>query len=76
MGYKQARSAESKDLPFIMPKDRDSAGANAPTPEEGIRLIKAFHSIKNVALRKAIVIFIEKLSETGELQAGLRAFSD
>ena len=76
MGYKQARSAESKDLPFIKPKERDRAGANAPTPEEGIRLIKAFHRIKNASLRKDIIIFIEKLSEAGELQASLCAFFD
>ena len=34
-----------------------------PTPEEGVRLVKAFHKIENPALRKAIVKLVEELSQ-------------
>ena len=34
-----------------------------PTPEEGVRLVKAFHKIENAALRSAIVKLVEELSQ-------------
>jgi hypothetical protein len=34
----------------------------APSPEEGARLVKAFHSIENAAVRNAIVKCVEELA--------------
>jgi hypothetical protein len=33
-----------------------------PKPEEGVRLVHAFHGIKHAALREAIIKFITELS--------------
>jgi hypothetical protein len=33
-----------------------------PPPEEGVRLIRAFHSIKKAAVRNAIIKIVEELS--------------
>jgi hypothetical protein len=36
--------------------------SSPPKPEEGLRLVHAFHDIKQVALRKAIIKFVTELS--------------
>ncbi len=35
---------------------------HAPTPEEGARLIRAFHRVKSAAARDAIIKYVEELS--------------
>jgi hypothetical protein len=37
----------------------------APTPEEGLRLVKAFLRIDNAPLREAIIKIVERLSVNG-----------
>jgi hypothetical protein len=51
------------DNPGIARRRGDDDEEGAPTPEEGVRLIKAFHRIKNAALRDDIVTWVEKLSQ-------------
>ncbi len=36
--------------------------SSPPKPEEGLRLVHAFHDIKQVALREAIIKFVTELS--------------
>jgi hypothetical protein len=62
--------------PCITGRRGDENQERAPTPEEGVRLIKAFHSIEKASLRVAAIKFVEQLSETGNLQASLRALLD
>ena len=76
MANKQDCLGDSIDLRFIKGKERDGSEDSGPTPEEGVRLIKAFRSIKNAALRTASIKFLEKLAETRDLQTSLRLFND
>jgi hypothetical protein len=73
--YVDFRDVNLED-PRIARRRGDENQERAPTPEEGVRLIKAFHSIEKASLRIAIVKFVEQLSETGNLQASLRALLD
>ena len=42
---------------------RDAPGTfSQPKPEEGVRLVHAFHGIKHAALREAIIKFVTELS--------------
>jgi hypothetical protein len=43
-----------------------------PTPQEGLRLVKAFHRIKEGRLRVAAISFLEELADTHDLDAALR----
>jgi hypothetical protein len=48
-------------------------GANRkPTPQEGVRLVKAFHRIKDARLRDAATHFVEGLADTHDLDAAVR----
>jgi hypothetical protein len=64
------------DNPRIARRRGDEDRERAPTPEEGVRLIKAFRSIDKASLRNAVINFVEDLSETDNLQVSLRAFLD
>jgi hypothetical protein len=44
----------------------------APTPQEGVRLVKAFHRIKEARLRDAATNFVEGLADTHDLDAAVR----
>ena len=37
-------------------------GSSLPKPEEGLRLVRAFHGVRHAALRETIIKFIEELS--------------
>ncbi len=53
------------------------AGDNpAPTPQEGLRLVKAFHRIKEPRLRDAATKFVEGLADTHDLDAAVRLLHD
>jgi hypothetical protein len=42
---------------------RDAPGNfSQPKPEDGVRLVHAFHGIKHAALREAIIKFVTELS--------------
>jgi hypothetical protein len=47
-----------------------------PTPQEGIRLVKAFHRIKDARLRNAAANFVEELADTHDLHAAVRRLLD
>jgi len=51
-------------------------GNRAPTPEEGLRLVKAFHRIKDARLRDAAANFVEGLADTHDLHAAVRRLLD
>jgi hypothetical protein len=51
-------------------------GNRAPTPEEGLRLVKAFHRIKEARLRDAATNFVEGLADTHDLDAAVRRLLD
>jgi hypothetical protein len=76
MANKQDCLGDSIDLRFMKGKGRDRSEDSGPTPEEGVRLIKAFRGIKNADLRSAGIRFLEKLADTRDLQASLRLFID
>ena len=48
----------------------------APTPQEGLRLVKAFHRIKDARLRDAAAKFVEGLADTHDLDAAVRLLRD
>jgi hypothetical protein len=48
----------------------------APTPQEGLRLVKAFHRIKEPRLRDAAARFVEGLADTHDLDAAVRLLLD
>jgi hypothetical protein len=43
-----------------------------PTPQEGLRLVKAFHRIKEPRLRDAATRFVEGLADTHDVDAAVR----
>ena len=47
-----------------------------PTPQEGVRLVKAFHRIKDARLRDAATNFVEGLADTHDLHAAVRRLLD
>jgi hypothetical protein len=47
-----------------------------PTPQEGVRLVKAFHRIKDARLRDAAANFVEGLADTHDLHAAVRRLLD
>ena len=47
-----------------------------PTPQEGVRLVKAFHRIKEARLRDAATNFVEGLADTHDLEAAVRLLLD
>ena len=47
-----------------------------PTPQEGVRLVKAFHRIKDARLRDAAANFVEALADTHDLHAAVRRLLD
>jgi hypothetical protein len=51
-------------------------GDRVPTPEEGLRLVKAFHRIKEARLRDAATNFVEGLADTHDLEAAVRLLLD
>jgi hypothetical protein len=50
-------AAGAKGGNFDLPR-----GTSLPKPEEGLRLVHAFHGVKHAALREAIIKFVEELS--------------
>ncbi len=48
----------------------------APTPHEGVRLVTAFHRIKEPRLRDAATHFVEGLADTQDLNKALRLLLD
>jgi hypothetical protein len=48
----------------------------APTPQEGLRLVKAFHRIKEPRLRDAATKFVEGLADTHDPDAAVRLLRD
>ena len=57
-----------EDHPSTTVDNRNGNEAKAPTPEEGVRLIRAFLQLEDEALRSAIVKFVEELSgESGAI---------
>jgi hypothetical protein len=64
-------SSEPKRSRAASPIER--AGENRePTPQEGLRLVKAFHRIKEPRLRDAATRFVEGLADTHDLDAAVR----
>jgi hypothetical protein len=51
-------------------------GDRVPTPEEGLRLVKAFHRIKEARLRDAATNFVEGLADTHDLDAAVQRLLD
>jgi hypothetical protein len=47
-----------------------------PTPQEGLRLVKAFHRIKEPRLRDAAAKFVEGLADTHDVDAAVRRVLD
>ncbi len=55
----------------------ERVGANRePTPQEGVRLVKAVHRIKEPRLREAATHFVEALADTHDLHAAVRLLLD
>jgi hypothetical protein len=55
----------------------ERVGANrGPTPQEGVRLVTAFHRIKDARLRDAAIHLVEGLAETHDLDAAVRQLLD
>jgi hypothetical protein len=48
----------------------------APTPQEGLRLVKAFHRIKEPRLRDAATKFVEGLADTHDVDAAVRLLGE
>jgi hypothetical protein len=52
---------------WVKPLQSEWAGnSSRPKPEEGVQLIHAFRSIKQAALREAIIRLVAELSEPDE----------
>jgi len=63
MAKKETLSARRGEA-WVKPLQSERAGSSSrPAPEEGVRLIHAFRSIKQSALREAIIRLVEELSE-------------
>ncbi|MBV9289074.1 MAG: hypothetical protein JO288_14880 [Hyphomicrobiales bacterium] len=48
--------------PRLRLAEQGRGGPSSPSPEEGRRLVVAFMSIKNAAVRDAIITLIERMS--------------
>jgi len=67
MVKKEASSTGSSDAFIHHDGRRNPAGASSrPTPEDGVRLIRAFMNVKQAGLREAIIQFVEELSKLRE----------
>jgi hypothetical protein len=62
MAKEDAFSIGAADAPLNGGRRDASASLSPPKPEEGVRLVHAFHGIKHAALREAIIKFVTELS--------------
>ncbi len=77
-------SVISKTFSSSEPRRRSRIGSQigrvgeprAPTPQEGVRLVTAFHRIKEPRLRDAATHFVEGLADTHDLNAAVRLLLD
>ena len=53
---------ENQVFPRLALAEQGMDGPSSPSPEEGRRLVVAFMSIKNAAVRDAIINLIERMS--------------
>lgn len=65
---KTLASSSPKNPRIARPRGVDEK--HAPTPEEGVRLVRAFHRIEDAPLRDAIVKIVEHLSFRVSLPSG------
>ena len=77
-------SSDQQDIFFKRAETRYRSGSQIervgenrePTPQEGVRLVKAFHRIKEARLRDAATHFVEALADTHDLHAAVRLLLD
>ncbi|MFY9969539.1 MAG: hypothetical protein WBQ45_15460 [Roseiarcus sp.] len=62
MAKEDAFSVGAAHAPFNGSTRETPANFSSPKPEEGVRLVHAFHGIKHAALREAIIKFVTELS--------------
>ncbi len=62
MAKEDAFSIGALHAPLNGDKRQTPGSSSPPNPEEGVRLVHAFHGIKHAALREAIIKFVTELS--------------